>query len=263
MSNNTIITLYIMFKRFSRWSRYEGDKNQQNVPHGKGTLCHYDNTVKYSGDWCDGLYHGKGKLYSSTGVLTYDGEFDKGDKKGKGVGSLYYNPNTGKIDGSTIGRLYYDGELLDGVLKHGKGKYYGKFNFYYYYEADFKDDQVIGKRTIYDMYHTLVAEPSSEGYKVYAKNKLFFEGTIDESSTGIRKPNLKNGTMYCPDGTIIKGTMEVQGKYTLGDTLSTVNYGMVITPEGDKYRTYNGAPFGAKLSNEDIQIGQPVLPKQI
>jgi antitoxin component YwqK of YwqJK toxin-antitoxin module len=65
--------------------KYEGQW-KDGLMHKKGTLYYSENKlVCYKGDWVGGVRKGHGELYDKTGKLLYKGNFDDGKFSGKGT----------------------------------------------------------------------------------------------------------------------------------------------------------------------------------
>ena len=87
--------------------KYEGEYNNQNIPHGRGKLIYKTNDI-YEGYFQNGIKNGQGKFISKN--FTYIGRFARDKFNGKGT-IIYKNGDT------------YEGGFLDGIKHDEKGLY--------------------------------------------------------------------------------------------------------------------------------------------
>ena len=85
---------------------YDGEVNNQDLPHGKGK-CIFEDGLLYEGSWVNGKREGKGKMTLPNHDY-YEGEWKNDAPNGKGK---HY-----------IGGEYYEGDFVEGN-RHGKGTY--------------------------------------------------------------------------------------------------------------------------------------------
>lgn len=89
---------------------YEGNKDQDGLMDGEGTLKNLEGDLMYEGTFKHGELEGKGTLYEPQNSWKYTGEFK--DDQFDGTGKVYVND-----------KLYYEGEFKEG-LKEGEGTLY-------------------------------------------------------------------------------------------------------------------------------------------
>lgn len=117
--------LYVIRRINYRNGIYEGELNDDMVPHGKGEWQFNDNCIKYIGDWINGKRHGKGTLYLTSGKH-YVGDFKDGKISGRGI--LYYRGqirdrfegdfSNNSFDGTGV--MYYtDGRIERKLYQNG------------------------------------------------------------------------------------------------------------------------------------------------
>lgn len=131
--------------------QYEGQKDKQGKPHGKGRMKYKTNGDVYEGDWVHGLPHGYGVLRAAIYQTTYVGEWFRG--KRHGLGATLYSTRTlhrglyieDEVQGD--GCVWYaDGGYYWGnickLVRHGKGMYRDPDGRVY--EGDWDNDEMHG-----------------------------------------------------------------------------------------------------------------------
>ena len=93
---------------------YEGEVDQEKLPHGNGTSYYLNGNVEYRGNYQSGKKSGKGVLYYELvqNLKAYDGEFDDDQMNGDGI--MYYEN-------------HYNQPMYKGTFERGK---YKKGTFY-------------------------------------------------------------------------------------------------------------------------------------
>jgi hypothetical protein len=84
---------------------YQGEKNSDNQPDGKGVMVYSDGTI-YEGEFVEGMCEGRGRLIHASGDV-YEGDWDHNKAHGKGILT-------------TLDNTVYVGKWEDDK-KHGKG----------------------------------------------------------------------------------------------------------------------------------------------
>ncbi len=96
----------VTLENVNRWSdKYVGEVNQQNQPHGNGTLYDHQDRVHYYGQWQNGQKHGFGSEYQILpGVKIYEGQFVNGFRDGIGTSFAFkYTTSTKQeVDKETL-----------------------------------------------------------------------------------------------------------------------------------------------------------------
>ena len=139
---------YISNNKKDDFLKYSGEwKN--NLPNGKGEIV-YKNGDKYDGNWEKGLYEGEGKYYYSNGNV-FESKFKEGMFHGESklikpnfafiICKWYYGRFVKIIKIVYNNKDEYEAEL-DGLDKHGKGKYV--YHNGDYYEGEWKSNKKNG-----------------------------------------------------------------------------------------------------------------------
>ncbi|MCH1436922.1 MAG: hypothetical protein L7U70_02400 [Flavobacteriales bacterium] len=143
-------------KKYRNGNVYEGEVNQNEEPHGQGTMF-YKNGDKYVGAWEDGNRHGQGKMTNKNSVVIYEGAWANDFRHGQGK--------------ATFKNGVYEGQLSYG-FPHGKGKM--TFDSGTIYEGQWErckphgeGKATYGKRTIYEGAFEY-GKPHGQGKMTYA-----------------------------------------------------------------------------------------------
>jgi len=109
---------------------FEGDLNEENLPHGFGVMKYTDGRI-YSGHWKNGRWHGNGRATFSNGDV-FEGTYYEDQRHGQGVyrwvdgrefrGGFLNDQRSGHGVYTWPDGAVYDGEFVNG-LREGHGKY--------------------------------------------------------------------------------------------------------------------------------------------
>ncbi|GHT93900.1 hypothetical protein FACS1894122_09890 [Alphaproteobacteria bacterium] len=277
---------------------YEGSRNKQGIPHGKGKLTNQAVGFSYEGDFMDGKPHGTGKLIYSDGAA-YEGAFVDGRPHGKGKvtfleDSIYNGASyeadfkKGEIDGfvrnmpldvlklpMNLAGWNYTGNICNN-RPIGEGIYINSDTGYSYRASDTlafcdmtKDGYKNGNLT----------SPSGTTYEGDLRNGLpHGQGTLRHPDGSV----IREGTFRISDGTEVNNVQLDKGIYTgevnaLGDPhgIGTMTYfdGSVYTgtflngqQNGEGTMVYSdGARYEGEFKygkrwrqEEEVSVGEPV-----
>mmetsp|Transcript_19976 Transcript_19976/g.37299 ORF Transcript_19976/g.37299 Transcript_19976/m.37299 type:complete len:311 (-) Transcript_19976:580-1512(-) len=129
---------------------FEGDLNEENLPHGFGVMKYTDGRI-YSGHWKNGRWHGNGRATFSNGDV-FEGTYYEDQRHGQGVyrwvdgrefrGGFLNDQRSGHGVYTWPDGAVYDGEFVNG-LREGHGKY--TFHDGSVYEGGWKQGKYSGQ----------------------------------------------------------------------------------------------------------------------
>ena len=180
------------------------------------------NTIKYNGDWLNGIMEGYGIYYTYDNKLLYKGNFKNNKFNNKGIlyfknGTIEYNGNFLDNNYNGYGKLYdtnkhliYEGNFKNNLFED-KGIIYHK-NKNIHYEGLFKNDLYNGYGVLYDFNKNKIYEGEFTN-GIYNGYGLLYD---EETKNKIYEGNFLNG-FYNGEGSLFDNNIIVyKGKFKDG-----------------------------------------------
>lgn len=223
---------------------YEGEKDEDGKPHGKGKYVHATGYTIYNGEFKNGKRDGKGMTYQEDGSLSYDGWWKGGIRHG--FGRNLRTTNDGKVEETTgiwsYGVFSQKAEVIDDRV----------FVWRKYLKMVGKSNQSKSGRLCTE--HNLAGDLLFEGQvygseylyegigKFYKNGRLIYAGAFKQGKRqGSGKQYLKGKIIY--EGLFMNGKRQGEGKeYDMKDDSIMVYQG----------RWKAGKRHGYGVSNKDI-----------